>query len=44
MTIHEGVLYVANSNPPQGVQRFDAGTGVNTGHFVHRSSMLARAT
>ena len=34
MTIHEGALYVANSNPSQGVQRFDAGTGANTGHFV----------
>jgi streptogramin lyase len=34
MTIHEGVLYVTNSNPPQSVQRFDAATGVNTGHFV----------
>lgn len=34
MTIHEGMLYVANSNPPMGVQRFDATTGVNTGHFV----------
>ena len=34
MTIHEGVLYVTNSNPPMGVQRFDAVTGVNTGHFV----------
>ena len=34
MTIHQGVLYVANSNPPQGVQRFDAATGVNTGNFV----------
>jgi DNA-binding beta-propeller fold protein YncE len=34
MTIHEGVLYVTNSNPPQGVQRFDAATGVNTGSFV----------
>jgi hypothetical protein len=34
MTIHQGVLYVANSNPPQGVQRFDAVTGVNTGSFV----------
>jgi streptogramin lyase len=34
MTIHEGVLYVTNSNPPQGVQRFDATTGVNTGNFV----------
>ena len=34
MTIHQGVLYVTNSNPPQGVQRFDATTGVNTGNFV----------
>jgi streptogramin lyase len=34
MTIHQGVLYVANSNPPQGVQRFDAATGVNTGNFA----------
>jgi len=34
MTIHQGVLYVANSNPPQGVQQFDAVTGVNTGNFV----------
>jgi WD40 repeat protein len=34
MTIHNGVLYVANSNPPQGVQSFDATTGVNTGSFV----------
>jgi DNA-binding beta-propeller fold protein YncE len=34
MTIHEGVLYVTNSNPPQGVQRFDAATGMNTGAFV----------
>jgi DNA-binding beta-propeller fold protein YncE len=34
MTIHDGVLYVTNSNPPQGVQRFDAATGVNTGSFV----------
>jgi hypothetical protein len=34
MTIHKGVLYVTNSNPPQGVQRFDAVTGVNTGNFV----------
>jgi streptogramin lyase len=34
MTIHNGVLYVTNSNPPQGVQRFDAATGVNTGNFV----------
>src|SRR5262245_3118443 len=35
MTIHEGVLYVVNSTgPPQGVQRFDAVTGVNTGQFV----------
>ncbi len=34
MTIHNGVLYVTNSNAPQGVQRFDAATGVNTGSFV----------
>jgi WD40 repeat protein len=34
ITIHDGVLYVANSNPPQGVQAFDATTGANTGHFV----------
>jgi hypothetical protein len=34
MTIHQGSLYVANSNPPQGVQRFDATTGQNTGSFV----------
>jgi len=34
MTIHNGVLYVANSNSPQGVQSFDATTGVNTGQFV----------
>ena len=34
MTIHDGVLYVANSNPPQGVQRFNAATGVNTGNFA----------
>jgi hypothetical protein len=34
MTIHQSSLYVANSNPPQGVQRFDAATGVNTGNFV----------
>lgn len=34
MTIHQGVLYVTNSNPPQGVQKFDATTGVNTGSFV----------
>jgi WD40 repeat protein len=33
ITIHNGVLYVANSNP-QGVQSFDATTGVNTGSFV----------
>ena len=33
MTIHQGVLYVTNSNPPQGVQRFDAATAVNTGSF-----------
>ena len=34
MPIHNGVLYVANSNSPQGVQSFDATTGVNTGQFV----------
>ena len=34
MTIHNGVLYVVNSNSPQGVQSFDATTGVNTGSFV----------
>ncbi len=34
MTVHQGVLYVANSNPPQGVQQFDAATGMNTGNFV----------
>jgi hypothetical protein len=34
MTIHDGVLYVTNSNSPQSVQRFDAATGVNTGQFV----------
>jgi len=34
MTIHQGALYVTNSNPPQGVQRFDATTGANTGQFV----------
>jgi len=34
MTIHAGVLYVANENPPMGVQRFDAVTGSNTGQFV----------
>src|SRR6202051_814594 len=34
MTIHQGVLYVTNSNPPQGVQKFDPTTGVNTGNFV----------
>jgi DNA-binding beta-propeller fold protein YncE len=34
MTVHERTLYVANSNPPQGVQQFDAATGVHTGHFV----------
>ena len=27
MTIHNGVLYVANSNSPQGVQSFDATSG-----------------
>ena len=34
MTLHQGVLYVTNKNSPQGVQRFDATTGVNTGNFV----------
>jgi streptogramin lyase len=34
MTIHQGVLYVTNSNPPQGVQKFNATTGMNTGNFV----------
>jgi hypothetical protein len=34
MSLHQGVLYVNNSNSPQGVQRFDAATGVNTGNFV----------
>jgi hypothetical protein len=34
MTIHDGVLYVTNSNPPQGVQKFDATTGANIGSFV----------
>ncbi len=34
LTIHQGVLYVTNSNPPQGVTRFDAGSGLNTGNFV----------
>jgi streptogramin lyase len=34
MTMHQGALYVTNSNPPQGVQRFDAATRVNTGNFV----------
>lgn len=34
MTIHQGFLYVTNSNPPQGVQIFDAATGVNSGSFV----------
>ena len=34
MTIHQGALYVTNSNPPQGVQKFDATTGMNTGNFV----------
>jgi hypothetical protein len=34
MTVHQGVLYVTNSNPPQGVQQFDATTGVNNGNFV----------
>ena len=34
MTIHQGVLYVTNSNSPQGIQKFDATTGVNIGSFV----------
>ena len=34
MTIHNGILYVANFDSPQGVQSFDATTGVNTGNFV----------
>ena len=34
MAMHQGVLYVANSNPPQGIQQFDAATGVNTGNFA----------
>ena len=29
MTTHQGALYVTNSNPPQGVQRLDAGQGGN---------------
>ena len=33
MAMHQGALYVANSNPPQGIQQFDAATGVNTGSF-----------
>jgi WD40 repeat protein len=33
MTVHQGALYVANSNP-SGVQQFDAATGMNTGNFV----------
>lgn len=33
MTVYQSVLYVTNSNPPQGVQQFDAATGVNTGNF-----------
>jgi streptogramin lyase len=34
MTIHQGALYVTNSNPPQGVQKFDATTGMHIGNFV----------
>ena len=34
ISIHGGILYVTNSNPPEGVQSFDAVTGVNTGSFV----------
>jgi hypothetical protein len=33
MSIHQGVLYVTNTTPPA-VQRFNATTGLNTGHFV----------
>src|SRR5262245_8318561 len=33
MTIHDGVLYVTNSNPPQGVQSFDAATGAKHGRL-----------
>jgi sugar lactone lactonase YvrE len=39
ITVHQGVLYVTNSNPPEGVQRFDAATGMNTGNFVPSSSL-----
>jgi hypothetical protein len=34
ISIHGGVLYVTNSNPPEGVQSFNATTGVNIGQFV----------
>src|SRR5436190_20959711 len=34
MTIHQGSLFVANAASPQGVQRFDATTGVHTGQFI----------
>jgi DNA-binding beta-propeller fold protein YncE len=34
MTLHDGALYVTNSNSPQSVQRFDATTGANTGQFL----------
>jgi hypothetical protein len=34
MTIHQGSLFVTNSNAPQGVQRFNATTGANTGSFT----------
>jgi sugar lactone lactonase YvrE len=34
ISVHGGTLYVTNSNPPEGVQSFDAVTGANTGHFV----------
>jgi len=34
MTVHGGFLYVTNSNAPQGVQRFNAATGVSTGFFA----------
>ena len=39
MTIHAGALYVTNSNPPQGVQRFDATTGANTGKLCTLASL-----
>jgi DNA-binding beta-propeller fold protein YncE len=34
MTIDDGKLYVANSNPPQGVEQFDVATGLDTGSFI----------